>query len=94
MKITEIMLHGKMDPKTNRPIATATIEPSREGDYIIVSIDTGTPLTQDIKEHKVETNNPDDMFSMAECLHFQLEGRKGSNSEIHDYYRLLQYFEQ
>jgi hypothetical protein len=94
MKITEIMLHGKMDPKTDRPIATATLRTDYTGKLLVVTIDTGSPLIPDIREHKVETDNEDDMFSMAECLHFQLEGRKGSNSEIHDYYRLLQYFEQ
>jgi len=94
MNVTEIQLTGTMDKKTGRPIAVASISKNRTGDYLTVQIDTGSPLTPEIREHKVEINNEDDLFSMAQCLHFQLEGRKGSNSEIHDYYRLLQYFIQ
>lgn len=94
MTVYEIKLAGSNNPKTGRPFATATLRIEYTGKLLMVTIDTGSPLIPDIRQHKVETNNPDDMFSMAECLHFQLEGRKGSNSEIHDYYRLLQYFEK
>lgn len=94
MTLTEIQLTGTLDKKTGRPIAVASISKNRTGDYLTVQIDTGSPLTPDIREHKVEINNEDDLFSMAQCLQERLDGRRGSNSEIHDYYRLLQYFEQ
>ena len=94
MNVTEIQLTGTMDKKTGRPIAVASISKNRKGDYLTVQIDSGSPLTPDIREHKVEIDNEDDLFSMAQCLHERLEGRKGSNSEIHEYYRLLQYFIQ
>ena len=43
-------------------------------------------------EHKVMADDETDVFSMAECLQETLDGCRGTNSMIHDYYRLLQHF--
>ncbi len=43
-------------------------------------------------EHKVMADDEGDVFSMAECLQEVLDGCRGTNSMIHDYYRLLQHF--
>ena len=95
MTVYEIKLAGTINNKTGVPIAFATIHQDRNDSRVRVSITDYSPTSTDNERvHWVETDNEDDLFSMAECLHFQLEGRKGSNSEIHEYYRLLQYFEQ
>ena len=44
------------------------------------------------REHLVEADNPDDVYSMAECLQYHLDGCKGTNSMVHDYYRILENF--
>ena len=43
-------------------------------------------------EHKVTADDEGDVFSMAEILQVCLDGHHGTNSEIYDYYRLLQHF--
>ena len=44
------------------------------------------------RTHHVQADCHEDVFSMAECLQSQLDGYKGTNSDIHEYYRLLQRF--
>jgi hypothetical protein len=44
------------------------------------------------REHLIEADNPEDVFSMAECLQYHLDGCKGTRSMIHDYYRILEHF--
>jgi hypothetical protein len=34
----------------------------------------------------------EDIWSMAECMQIALDGQRGTNSMIHDYYRALQRF--
>jgi hypothetical protein len=91
MQITKIELAGRPSKQTGVPICFATIlaVPGRTVFNVILCMPDGGERT-----HLVDATCREDIFSMAQCLHFQLEGRKGSNSEIHDYYRLLQYFEQ
>jgi hypothetical protein len=43
-------------------------------------------------EHKVMADDETDVFSMAEILQECLDGRRGTNSDIHSYYCLLQHF--
>ena len=43
------------------------------------------------RTHQVQANNEDDLFSMAQILQHALDGYEGSNSEVHDYLRMLQY---
>ena len=43
-------------------------------------------------EHKVMADDEGDVFSMAEILQESLDGCRGTNSMIYDYYRLLQHF--
>jgi hypothetical protein len=95
MTVYEIKLAGSINKKTGLPIAFATIHQDRNDSRIRVSITDYSPTSTDNERvHWVETDNEDDLFSMAQCLQERLDGRRGSNSEIHDYYRLLQYFIQ
>ncbi|OHB60907.1 MAG: hypothetical protein A2Y12_10200 [Planctomycetes bacterium GWF2_42_9] len=42
--------------------------------------------------HHVSTNDRDDQISMAQCIQYQLDGCKGTNSMIHDYLRFITIF--
>ena len=47
------------------------------------------PATPDGREHYVLADCKEDLFSMAECLQAQLEGCRGTNSMVCDYYDML-----
>ncbi|MEX2388793.1 MAG: hypothetical protein WD534_13020 [Phycisphaeraceae bacterium] len=51
-----------------------------------------TPDLPDGRTHHVQADCEDDLRSMAECLQEQLDGIRGTNSDIHDYFRELQRF--
>ena len=87
MRITKIELAGRLN-KNNLPEYFATIHRVPDNDYFTVAI-IG-PDSE--KEHIVEAGCPEDIFSMAECLQFHLDGCKGTHSMIHDYYRILENF--
>ena len=87
MNIIEMKLAGRLS-KNNLPEYFATIHRVPGNDYITVKF-IGTDGQ---REHLVEAYNPDDVYSMAECLQFHLDGCKGTNSMIHDYYRILENF--
>jgi len=92
MKIYEMKLEGETNRKTGSHYAKATVSRYHRSEFITVAIDTGTELMPEIREHKVKANDEGDVFSMAECLQEMLDGCRGTNSMIHDYYRLLQHF--
>jgi len=80
MRITRIDFEG-------RPGRYATAVRKRRSDSIEVTI--LTPEFPDGREHSVLADCKEDIFSMAECLQHHLDGRRGTNSMIHDYYREL-----
>jgi hypothetical protein len=87
MHIVKMELAGRIT-KGSLPEYFATIHRVPGNDFITVTI-VG-PDSE--KEHLVEANNSEDVFSMAECLQYHLEGNKGTNSDVHGYYRMLQMF--
>ena len=87
MRIVKIELAGRLN-KNNLPEYFATIHRTPGNDYITVTI-IG-PDSE--REHIVEADSPEDVFSMAECLQYHLDGCKGTHSMIHDYYRILENF--
>ena len=87
MHIIEMKLAGRLN-KQNLPEYFATIHRTPGNDYITVTI-IG-PDSE--REHIVEVDSPEDVYSMAECLQHHLDGCKGTNSMIHDYYRILENF--
>ena len=80
MRITRIDFEGQAG-------TYATAIRKRGSDHIEVTI--LTPETPKGRDHSVQTDCEEDIFSMAECLQSQLDGHRGTNSMIHDYYREL-----
>ncbi len=44
------------------------------------------------RTHHVQADDADDLWSMAECLQETLDGYRGTNSDIDEYYRELRRF--
>lgn len=83
MRTTRIELEGKDGHY-------ATITRKRGSEFIEVTI-----LTPDLpngKTHHVDASCAEDIWSMAECLQYHLDGHRGTNSMIYDYFRELQRF--
>ncbi len=80
MQITRIDFEGK-----SGHYATAV----RKTGSDCVDVTILTPDTPDGREHHVQADCEEDLFSMAECLQHHLDGHRGTNSMIHDYYREL-----
>jgi hypothetical protein len=87
MHIIEMKLAGHMN-KGDVPAYFATIHRVAGNAYITVKLIS----TDGEREHRVEADNSDDVYSMAECLQYHLDGCKGTNSMVHDYYRILENF--
>ena len=87
MTITKIELAGKVK-ENGLPEYFATIHRVPGNDYITVTI----AATGHECEHVVEADCMEDVWSMAECLQYHLDGGKGTNSDIHEYFRILQHF--
>jgi hypothetical protein len=88
MTIFEIKLAGHIKKGQMTPECFATIHRVPGNDYITVSINS----PDGDREHLVQAGCTDDGFSMAQCLQERLDGYKGTNSEVHDYFRMLQQF--
>lgn len=89
MKIYEMKLAGAIDKKTGLPVAFATIHRTPGNDYITVTIHEADGKD---RQHLVQADCQEDVWSMADCLQHHLEGGKGTNSDIHGYYRILEHF--
>ena len=83
MRTTRIDLEGQTDHY-------ATITRPSGGEHIVVTI--LTPSMPDGRVHHIQADCEEDVWSMAECLQEQLDGCRGTNSMIHDYFRELQRF--
>ena len=86
MRITRIDIEGPRNPKHGEHYATLTRK--RGCEFIEVTI--LTPATPNGRTHHVQADCRDDLWSMAECLQETLDGVRGTNSMIHDYYRQLE----
>ena len=80
MRITRIDFEGEFGNY-------ATAMRKRDSQYIEVTM--LTPGMPDGREHHVLADSEEDIYSMAECLQFELDNCQGTNSMIHDYYREL-----
>ncbi len=81
MRITQIDLTG------NNHHATIAREAGSE--FIEVTIIYPDPPR---RIHQVQADCQADLWSMAECLQFHLDGCRGTNSMIHEYYDQLRRF--
>ena len=82
MRITRIDLEGTEG-------RYASISRKRDSQYIEVTL--LTPEAPDGRDYQVQADSEDDLFAMAERLQQALDGHRGTNSMIHDYYRQLQW---
>ncbi len=80
MRITRIDFEGRAGNY-------ATAVRKRDSRHIEVTI--LTPDLPDGRDHTVQADCEEDILSMAECLQEHLDGHRGTNSMIHDYYREL-----
>ena len=93
MKITSIELAGSSkatlrDGTPGLPRAFAKVSRTTDAEYIEVTI-----LRPGVeRKHMIRADCEEDIRSMAECLQTQLDGYDGTNSEIEEYVRVLQYF--
>ena len=83
MQITRIDIQG-----TPGNYATITRRPGSE----TIEVTILTPDQPDGRVHQVQADCDEDIQSMAECLQYHLDGYRGTNSDIHDYYATLQRF--
>jgi len=81
MKVKTIILEGETG-------YIATI--SREEKSIVCHIADKNGNSVNI--HLVSPDDRDDQFSLAECIQFQLDGCRGTNSMKHDYFRVITLF--
>lgn len=81
MKVKTITLEGETG-------FTATI--SREPQNILCEITDNND--KHVATHHVSTNDRDDQFSMSQCIQYQLDGCRGTNSMVHDYMRFITLF--
>jgi len=85
MRITSIELAGRIDEGQRLPRAFACITRKIDSDQIEVTI----IMPGSERTHHVQADCQEDVWSMAECLQYHLDGCKGTNSMIHDYYNEL-----
>ena len=62
----------------------------RRRDSMTIVITLVTPDFPDGQEYEADANNQDELFRVAASLQSHLDGCRGTNSMIHDYYRELQ----
>jgi hypothetical protein len=92
MRITAIELAGssKTTLRDGKPgLARAFARVSRRAGDDHISVELLTHAGE--RTHQVQADDGDDLFSMAQILQHALDGYEGSNSEVHDYVRILQY---
>ena len=86
MRITSIELAGRVAEGKTLPMAFARIHRALDSEQIEVTI----LIPGGERTHYVQADCDEDLWSMAECLQAHLDGHKGTNSDIHEYYHLLQ----
>ena len=92
MRITAIELAGssKATLRDGSPgLARAFARISRRAGDEHIRVELMTPAGE--RTHQVQADDEDDLFSMAQVLQHALDGYEGTNSEVQDYLRLLQY---
>ncbi len=88
MNIIEMTLASDVKPNDKVPGTFVTITRKLFSEYIDVRILTGDGE----KKHFVNADCDEDIYSMAECIQFHMDGCKSTKSMIYDYKRILDYF--
>jgi len=81
MRITQIDFEGRAGY-----YATATRPVTAPGTIDVAIL---TPDVPNGRGHTVQADCEDDIWSMADCLHHELEGCKGTRGDIDEYYQAL-----
>lgn len=91
MRITRIDFEGRheINGQAGHWYATAQRRDGMHNGPDIIEVTIFCPASPNGRTHHVNADSEDDIFSMAECLQYQLTGYDGSNSEINDYLRDL-----
>ena len=91
MRITRIDFEGRheINGQAGHWYATAQRRDGMHNGPDIVLVTIFAPQMPNGREHHVDADSKDDLWSMAECLQYHLDGCRGTNSMIHDYYREL-----
>jgi hypothetical protein len=87
MRIYEIKLLGKQ-ADDGVPKCLVSIQRPFGGDGITVNITT----LKSERKYYGSLNRPQDIRTLAECIQYELDGCKGTLSEIQEYYKLLESF--
>ena len=93
MRITSIELAGSSDTKLrdgSPGLAWAFAKISRKPGNEHITVELLMPSGE--RTHHVQADDADDLWSMAECLQETLDGYRGTNSDIDEYYRELRRF--
>jgi len=88
MHVLGMTLAGKIPSGGMPPSRFANVSRKVGNPYIKVSLISPTGE----RNHFVQADCAEDILSMAECLQEFLDGEKGTNSMVQDYYRILQHF--
>lgn len=83
------MRYTKIEIKGEAKNTSAKIGASDKGAMWIQVDITAAGAT---KTHYVQADDEGDRWSMAECLQQTLDGRRGTNSEIHEYFEVINRF--
>ena len=92
MRITAIELAGSSRTTLrdgSAGLARAFARISRQAGDKHISVELLTHVGE--RTHQVQADDADDQWSMAQILQHALDGYEGTNSEIHDYLRVLQH---
>jgi len=93
MRITSIELAGTSDTTLRdgkAGLARAFAKISRKTGDEHITVELLMPSGE--RTHHVQADDADDLWSMAECLQETLDGYRGTNSDIDEYYRELRRF--
>lgn len=92
MRITTIELAGTIEEGKHLPRAFARISRKLGDEYITVEYIafSGAETNEATRAHKVRADDADDQWSAAEMLQWELDGHKGTNGDICDYFRLFE----
>ena len=80
MRISKIEIEGRTGQ-------FAEINRRRQSDLIHVRL--LTTYAPNGRDHTVQADSPDDLWSMAECLQYHLDGHEGDETAIHAYFLVI-----
>ena len=90
MKVRSITLEGETG--FTATISLGTSPEATQNNDLFITCEIYDAQGELVTMHLVSPDDRDDQWSMAECLQNQLDGSRGTNSMIHDFFREIQRF--